>query len=66
MNPSPQPVHTRRPARPRNVAVGCMSVLVAITFLLLVGWFVRANGPAEPRDAQTATEPSVTTPPPSP
>ena len=42
MDPSPQRVRTRRPARPRNVAFGCLVVLVVIAALGLLGRFVRS------------------------
>ncbi len=59
MTPSPQQVRTRGPARPRNIAVGVLSVAVVITFLLLVGWFVRRSGPDLPRDAETPAAPQT-------
>lgn len=65
MNPSPQHVRTRGPARPRNVAAGLLSVAVVIAFLLLVGWFVRRSGPELPRDAEMTDAPQTPAPPPA-
>lgn len=52
MNPSPQHVRTRGPARPRNLAAGCLSVAVVVALLMLCGWFARRSGPDMPRDAE--------------
>lgn len=43
MTPDDQLVRTRRPARPRNVAVGCLAVLVVLAALWLLGRAVRQS-----------------------
>ena len=65
MDPSPQHVRTRGPARPRNIAAGVFSVAVIIAVLLLCGLFARRTGPDLPRDASVpdASAPAATPPP---
>ena len=41
MDPSPQKVRTRGPARPRNLAVGCLAALVVLAALMVLGQYVR-------------------------
>lgn len=51
MDPSPQRVRTRGPARPRNLAAGCLAVLVVLAACGLLGRFLRAEGPGAVADA---------------
>lgn len=58
MTPSPQAVRTRGPARPRNLAAGCLAVLVVLAALWLLGRAVRQAAP----DPPAAPPPTDTTP----
>lgn len=48
MTPSPQRVRTRGSARPRNLAVGCLAVLVVLAACGLLGRLVRQSDPERP------------------
>ena len=48
MTPETQRVRTRGPARPRNLAAGCLAVLVVLAALWLLGRAVRQSEPAPP------------------
>ena len=54
MTPDNQRVRTRGAARPRNLAAGCLAVLVVIAALWLLGRAVRQS------DADTPTTAPVT------
>ena len=56
MKPSPQRVRTHGAARPRNLAVGCLAVLVVLAACGLLGRFLRAT---EPDAAPPAPAPAV-------
>ncbi|MGB3542738.1 hypothetical protein [Rubrivirga sp.] len=48
MTTSPQHVRTQGAARPRNLAIGCLAVLIVIAALWMVGRVLRSaeTGPA--------------------
>ena len=50
MTPSPQHVRTRGAARPRNLAAGCLAVVVVLAALWALGQALRSSedAPAEP------------------
>ncbi len=64
MDPSPQRVRTRGPARTRNLVAGCLSVLVILALCGLAGRFLRAEGPDAVRDDPAPV--SADAPPPAP
>lgn len=53
MTPENQRVRTRGPARPRNLAVGCLAVLVVVAALWLLGRAVRQSEADAPATAPT-------------
>ena len=54
-----QDVRTSGPARPRNLAVGCLAVLVVLAALALLGRFVRGveSGDEPPAVEQAPAHP---------
>lgn len=60
MTPDDQHVRTRGSARPRNLAAGCLAVLVVLAALWLLGRAVRQSEPGPALDAPApAAETSV-------
>ena len=54
MTPENQRVKTRGAARPRNLAVGCLAVLVVLAACGLLGRLVRQSDPEPAPDAPAA------------